>query len=82
MLNLSSAREANNVVNTVTDSIVAEITANIDTDRFTLKLPRFGQIRSSPQAGQDAQDSSHRQDASDCRQAQGEIHPAGEVPGT
>ena len=43
-LNLSSAREANNVVNTVLDAIVAEITANIDTDRFTLKLARFGKF--------------------------------------
>jgi nucleoid DNA-binding protein len=43
-LTLSSDREANFVVNTVTDSIVAEITANIELDGFTLKLPRFGKF--------------------------------------
>jgi nucleoid DNA-binding protein len=44
-LNLSSDREANFVVNTVTDSIVAVITENIDIDGFTLKLPRFGKFK-------------------------------------
>lgn len=44
-LNLSSDREANLVVNTVTDSIVAEISANIDIDGFTLKLPSFGKFK-------------------------------------
>ena len=43
-LNLSSDREADNVVNVVTDSIVAVITENIDIDGFTLKLPSFGKF--------------------------------------
>jgi len=43
-LGLSSDREANNVVNTVLDAIVGEITENINTDRFTLKLPSFGKF--------------------------------------
>jgi nucleoid DNA-binding protein len=44
-LNLSSDREADNVVNVVTDSIVTVITENIDIDGFTLKLPRFGKFK-------------------------------------
>jgi nucleoid DNA-binding protein len=44
-LNLSSDREADNVVNVVTDSIVAVITDNIDIDGFTLKLPSFGKFK-------------------------------------
>ncbi len=44
-LNLSSDREADFVVNTVTHCIVAEISANIDTDGFTLKLPNFGKFK-------------------------------------
>ena len=44
-LNLSSDREADNVVNVVTDSIVAVITDNIDMDGFTLKLPSFGKFK-------------------------------------
>jgi nucleoid DNA-binding protein len=43
-LNLSSDREADKIVNTVTDSIVAEITANIEVNGFTLKLPGFGKF--------------------------------------
>lgn len=43
-LNLSSDREANNLVNVVTDSIVAVLTANIEVDAFTLKLPCFGKF--------------------------------------
>jgi len=35
-LNLSSDREANNLVNVVTDSIVAVLTANIELDGFGL----------------------------------------------
>jgi hypothetical protein len=50
-LNLSSDREANFVVNTVTDSIVAVISANIDIDGFTLKLPSFGKVQGAPHAG-------------------------------
>jgi nucleoid DNA-binding protein len=41
---LSSDREANNVVNVVADSILAVLTANIDVDGFTLKLPSFGKF--------------------------------------
>jgi nucleoid DNA-binding protein len=44
-LNLSSDRESDNVVNIVTDSIVAVITENIDVDGFTLKLPSFGKFK-------------------------------------
>ena len=44
-LNLSSDRQADNLVNVVLDSIVAEIVENIDTDGFTLKLPLFGKFR-------------------------------------
>jgi nucleoid DNA-binding protein len=44
-LNLSSDREADNIVNVVTDSIVAVITENIDIDGFTLKLPSFGKFK-------------------------------------
>jgi hypothetical protein len=43
-LNLSSDREANHVVNTVTNSIVAVLAANIEVDGFTLKLPCFGKF--------------------------------------
>ena len=43
-LNLSSDREANNIVNVVTDSIVAVLAANIEVDGFTLKLPCFGKF--------------------------------------
>ena len=41
---MSSDREANNFVNVVTDSIVAVLTANIEVDGFTLKLPSFGKF--------------------------------------
>jgi nucleoid DNA-binding protein len=44
-LNLSSDREANFVVNTVTDSIVTVIRENIDVNGFTLKLPSFGKFK-------------------------------------
>jgi nucleoid DNA-binding protein len=43
-LNLSSDREANNIVNVVTASIVSVLTAHIEIDSFTLKLPRFGKF--------------------------------------
>jgi nucleoid DNA-binding protein len=43
-LNLSSDREANNVVDVVTDSIVTVLAANIDNNGFTLKLPCFGKF--------------------------------------
>jgi nucleoid DNA-binding protein len=43
-LGLSSDREANNVVNVVTGSIVTVIRENIDTNGFTLKLPGFGKF--------------------------------------
>jgi nucleoid DNA-binding protein len=43
-LNLSSDREADNIVRTVLDCIMAQITDNIDTDGFTLKLPNFGKF--------------------------------------
>ena len=43
-LSLCSDRDANNVVNTVLDASMAEITVNIDTDGFTLKLPSFGKF--------------------------------------
>ena len=45
VLNLSSDRQADNIVNVVLDSIVAEIGENIDTDGFTLKLPNFGKFK-------------------------------------
>ena len=45
VLNLSSDRQADNIVKVVLDSIVAEIGENIDTDGFTLKLPNFGKFR-------------------------------------
>ena len=35
---------ATNVVNTVTDSIASEITANIEIEGFTVKLPCSGQF--------------------------------------
>jgi nucleoid DNA-binding protein len=41
-LNLSSDREADNIVNVVIDSIVAVMKENIEVDGFTLKLPSFG----------------------------------------
>jgi len=44
-LNLSCDREANNVVDVVTDSILAALTANIEVDGFTLKLPCFGKFK-------------------------------------
>lgn len=43
-LKLSSDREANHYVNTVTDAIVAEIRENIEVNGFTLKLPGFGKF--------------------------------------
>jgi nucleoid DNA-binding protein len=43
-LNLSSDREADNVVRTVLDGIVAEIKEHIEIDGFTLKLPSFGKF--------------------------------------
>jgi nucleoid DNA-binding protein len=43
-LSLSSDREANNVVNVVTDNIVAVLAANIEISGFTLKLPCFGKF--------------------------------------
>jgi nucleoid DNA-binding protein len=43
-LNLSSDREADNVVNVVTGSIVTVIRENIDTNGFVLKLPSFGKF--------------------------------------
>ena len=45
VLNLSSNRQADNVVDVVLDSIVAEIKENIDSDGFTLKLPNFGKFK-------------------------------------
>jgi nucleoid DNA-binding protein len=44
VLNLSSDRQADNIVKVVLDSIVAELTENLDTDGFTLKLPSFGKF--------------------------------------
>jgi nucleoid DNA-binding protein len=44
-LNLSSDREADNVVKVVNDSIVGVITANSEFDGFTLKLPSFGKFK-------------------------------------
>jgi nucleoid DNA-binding protein len=43
-LNLSSDREANDIVAAVLDAIAGEITEDIDTNGFTLKLPRFGKF--------------------------------------
>ena len=43
-LGLKSDREADNIVNVVTDSILAVLTANIEVDGFTLKLPSFGKF--------------------------------------
>jgi nucleoid DNA-binding protein len=43
-LNLSSDREADNIVNVVLHSIVSEIATNIEVDGFTLKLPSFGKF--------------------------------------
>ena len=43
-LNLRSDREANNIVVAALDAIMGEITENINTDGFTLKLPRFGKF--------------------------------------
>jgi nucleoid DNA-binding protein len=43
-LGLSSDREANNVVNVVTSSIVTVIRENIEKNGFTLKLPGFGKF--------------------------------------
>lgn len=43
-LNLTSDREANNVVNVVTDAIVATLTTNIEVNGYTLKLPGFGKF--------------------------------------
>jgi nucleoid DNA-binding protein len=42
----TSARiaKANNIVVAVLDAIMGEITENIDTKGFTLKLPRFGKF--------------------------------------
>ena len=47
-LDLSSDCEANHVVNVVTDSIVAVVKANIETDGFTLKLPYLWEIHRAP----------------------------------
>lgn len=44
-LNLSSDREADNVVKVVLYAIVATIQSNIDTDGFALKLPGFGKFK-------------------------------------
>jgi hypothetical protein len=41
---LSSDREANNIVVAVLDATVGEITENINTNGFTLKLPSFGKF--------------------------------------
>ena len=43
-LNLPSDRQADHLVNTVTDSIVQVMRDNIDTDGFELKLPSFGKF--------------------------------------
>jgi nucleoid DNA-binding protein len=43
-LNLSSDREADNIVNVVIDSIVAVMKENIEVDGFTLKLSSFGKF--------------------------------------
>jgi nucleoid DNA-binding protein len=43
-LNLPSDRQADHLVNTVTDSIVQVIRENIDTNGFELKLPSFGKF--------------------------------------
>jgi nucleoid DNA-binding protein len=45
VLNLSSDRQGDNIVNVVPESIVGEIEENIDTDGFTLKLPNFGKLK-------------------------------------
>jgi nucleoid DNA-binding protein len=44
-LNLSSDREADNVVKVVLEAIIATIHSNIDTDGFALKLPSFGKFK-------------------------------------
>jgi nucleoid DNA-binding protein len=43
-LYMTSDRQADHLVNTVTDSIVQVIRDNIDTDGFELKLPSFGKF--------------------------------------
>jgi len=43
-LHLPSDRQADHLVNTVTDSIVQVMRDNIDTDGFELKLPSFGKF--------------------------------------
>src|ERR1039458_3336308 len=71
-LNLRSDREANNIVVAALDAIMGEITEN-QYRRLPPEASPLWQIRSSPQTGQDAQDSSHRQDADDRRQTQSEV---------
>jgi nucleoid DNA-binding protein len=43
-LNMTSDRQADHLVNTVTDSIVQVMRDNIDTDGFELRLPSFGKF--------------------------------------
>ena len=43
-LNMTSDRQADHLVKTVTDSIVQVMRDNIDTDGFELKLPSFGKF--------------------------------------
>jgi nucleoid DNA-binding protein len=43
-LNLPSDRQADRLVNTVTDSIVQVIRENIETNGFELRLPSFGKF--------------------------------------
>jgi nucleoid DNA-binding protein len=43
-LYMTSDRQADHLVNTVTDSIVQVIRENIDTNGFELKLPSFGKF--------------------------------------
>jgi nucleoid DNA-binding protein len=43
-LNLPSDRQADHLVNTITDSIVQVIRENIETNGFELRLPSFGKF--------------------------------------
>jgi hypothetical protein len=74
VLNLSSDRQADNIVNVVLESIVAEIGENIDTDGFHSEASQLWQIQSAPHARQDAQDPANWKGPNDRRQAQGEVH--------
>jgi len=80
-LNMTSDRQADHLVNMVTDSIVQVMRDNIDTDGFELKLPSFGKFVVRHKWGKRRLIRlTGKIQLTNCRQTQSEVPAAREVP--